>query len=363
MFEHRIDNGQQFSHTGNQSNFGSLTRITQSFVERADDRITSAGNQGSHVKCGPYGGSTSPDRATASEGTTVAIQWGDANQGGNLLTVEFSEFGQLRQQGTANDGADSRYRLEQVLVLTPDRTLTDSLIEVMVGSFEFFFQPADVNLDASSQSFGGTGEAVCFGHDHLGDLSPTSNQCTQFQGDLIGQGTNRWPYGLGETGKDPSIDAIGLGQLPSGFGEISDLSRVDYDHRKLRTGQSPHDLPFKTAGGFHNDQRGTDLCEPFDQRFNSCSIVRHALSFIRRSDCHIQACFGDVNTNKISSNFQNSVLHYFWLPPTQLNLANDAGLMTQATVRAFREAERDDPCSPTASYDLGVTDLSRPVSY
>jgi hypothetical protein len=37
--------------------------------------------------------------------------------------------------------------------------------------------------------------------------------------------------------------------------------------------------------------------------------------------------------------------------------------LAQATVRAFGKPERDDPCSPTVSCDLGVDDLSRPVSY
>src|SRR6185437_6439873 len=218
MFKHRIDDGEEFPHAGHQSDFGSLSRIAEPFVERANDRITSASDQGRHIKSGPYGSATAPNRAATSEGAAVAIERRHSDQRGDLFAVEFAEFGKLGEQRPAHYGPNARNGLEQVLAFTPDRTLANALIEVLIGSLKFFFEPADVGADALSQSFWSTAEPVGFGHNHLGDLPSSGNARAQFHSDLIGQGTNRWTDCFGETSQDPSIDAICLGQLSSRFG-------------------------------------------------------------------------------------------------------------------------------------------------
>jgi hypothetical protein len=71
MFDHRIENRQQLSHAGDQGNLWSFACVTQPFVESSDPRITSAGNQGSHVERCPYVGSATPDSSTTSQATTI----------------------------------------------------------------------------------------------------------------------------------------------------------------------------------------------------------------------------------------------------------------------------------------------------
>ena len=97
-------------------------------------------------------------------------------------------------------------------------------------------------------------ESVVLGHNHFGDLSPASNKCAQLQGDLIGQGTHSRTHPFGEAGQYHSIDVIGLGQLTRGFGEISDLTRIDHHHRQFGTGQCPSHPTLHTTGGFQHDQ-------------------------------------------------------------------------------------------------------------
>ena len=59
---------------------------------------------------------------------------------------------------------------------------------------------------------------------------------------------HRWPDGFSETGQDHSVDTVSLRQLSGGFGEVSDLARINRDNGKLGTGQSTHDVTFETAG-------------------------------------------------------------------------------------------------------------------
>ena len=125
----------------------SLPCSAQAFVKDPHHRIASAGYQGSHVKCGAYGGPTAPDNSTAFECAAVAIERGDTDQGRDLLSIECSEFGQLSQQCAANDRADTGNAFKQILIGLPDRALADALIQVMIGSLELFFEPVDVSVD------------------------------------------------------------------------------------------------------------------------------------------------------------------------------------------------------------------------
>jgi hypothetical protein len=76
----------------------------------------------------------------------------------------------------------------------------------------------------------------------------------------------------------------------------------------------------------------------------------------------IESRFGHVDTDKDRGNFQNSILLAFSFLQHSSTLRMMRALITQATVRALGRPGRDDPCSRSASNDLGVNDLSRPVS-
>src|SRR6185437_10193397 len=127
---------------------------------------------------------------TASQSPAVTIERSDADQGGNLFAIEFSEFWQLSNKTATNNRTNAGHSSEQVLVFLPDWTVTDALVEIFVGPTQFRFQPADVSVDAFFHRFGNSAEPVVLGHNHFGDLSPAGNQCAQLQGDLIGQGTH-----------------------------------------------------------------------------------------------------------------------------------------------------------------------------
>src|SRR5512143_201235 len=344
MFNHRVQNRQQFSHASNQSDLCWFTRLAQPCVESFDDGITSAGGQGSHVERCPHAGTTAPDATTASERTAIAIERGDSHQGSNLFTVELAEFREISDQRAAGHRADTWSALKQVLFLLPNRALTDSLVQVLIDSLQFRLQPADVSVDTFFDAFGGTIEAVMLSTNHLNDLPPASNQRAQFQANLIGQRPDCGTYSFSEAGQYPGIDGIGLGQLSGGFGEVSNLARVNNHHRQFRTGQSTSDLAFDSAGGFQHDQGRLHLSQPFDQHLDTRFIVGKRVALSQRPHSHIQTRLGHVNTNKDTANFQNSFLLDFSFLQPGSTLRMMRALLTQATVRAFGEAERNDPC-------------------
>jgi hypothetical protein len=106
-----------------------------------------------------------------------------------------------------------------------------------------------------------------------------------------------------------------------------------------------------------------DFTQPFDQGLDSGLVVRNRFSLARGTYSDVELGFGDIDTDKDRSNFQSFVLLDFYLLQLSSTLRKMRAWIAQATVRAFREAGRDDPCSSTVSYDQGTNGLSHPVSY
>jgi hypothetical protein len=154
MFDHRIDNREQFSHTSDQYHLWFFTGATESGAKGSQDRVMSACNQGGHVETGSRGRSTPPDGAAAFKLATVPIERGDSDQSRDLFAVELSQLGQLGKQGTANDRTNPGDTSEQVFVLLPDRALTDALVQIFIGAIQFRFQPPHVSVNAFAHPLG-----------------------------------------------------------------------------------------------------------------------------------------------------------------------------------------------------------------
>jgi len=227
MFDHRVQNREQFAHTSDQGDLRSFTRIAQPFVESSDHRVTSAGDQGGHVEYRSNSSPTAPDATTASESAAVTIERRDTDQSSNLFTVEVPKFRQFGNQTATNDRTDAGHTPEKIFVLTPDRALSDGLVEVFVSPNRLCFQPADMSVDSLSHILGSSTEPVSFGHNHLSKLAPAGNQRSQFQSHLVRQGAHSRAHSLTEAGQNHGIDGIGLSQLPGRFGEVSNLPRID----------------------------------------------------------------------------------------------------------------------------------------
>ena len=362
MFDHRIKNREQLAHTSDQSDFENFALGPQTFIEVPNHGVASGGDQRSHVESTAHRGSATPNGAPTFKRAAVAIERREAGQSGDLFAIEFSELGQLSEQGMASDWTDTGDTEEQIFVLFPDRAMLDASVKVFVGALQFLFQPAKVSVDAFSHSLGGRSQPVSLGPDHLDDLSSASGERSELQGHRVRQGTQRRAHRFSEASQHIGIDTVGLGQLSGGFSEVPDLARVDNDDRQLGTSQSMGHWAFQPTCGLQHDQCGLDFSQPFDQILDAGLVVSDRFSLARRTYSDIESRFGHIDTDKNRSDFQNSILLNFSFLQLSSTLRKMRAWLALATVRAFREPGRDDPCSPTVSCDLGVNDLSRPVS-
>jgi len=348
-------------HASDQSNFGSFAFSFESFVEVTNDGVKSSRNQGGHIQSATYRSSATPDGATAFKSSAVTGEGSHADQSRDLFAAEGAEFWELSEQGAAADRPNAGSGAQNFLVVFPDRVFLDKTVEVSISIIEFLFQKGDMSGDTFFDRLTGRGQVIFLSDDHVDDLSSACDPLSEFQSELVGQRARLRANRFSVVGQDRGIDAIGLGQLSSGLGEVSDLAWVNHGHRDLGANQSRHDLTFKTTGGFQDDQAWLKFLQVLDQGLDAGFIVSHRQGLGDRAYSDIELCFADVDTDKDEGSFQRTILldDFCLLQPCSA-LRDMRAWITQATVRAFGEQEWDDPRYRTVSYDRGAHGLSHP---
>src|SRR5262245_55580706 len=203
MFDHRINNREQFSHTSDQHHLWFFTGAAESGVKGTYNRVMSACDQGRHVETSPRGRSTSPDGAATFKLATVPVERGDSDQSRDLFAIELSQLGQLGKQGTANDGTNPGDTSKQVFVLLPDRALTNTLVQIFISAIQFRFQPPNVSVYSFVHALGSSTRPISFRHQHLDDLAAPGAERFKLLAGLIRQRAHRRTYGFSKAGQAP----------------------------------------------------------------------------------------------------------------------------------------------------------------
>lgn len=93
--EHRIEDGKQFPHAGDDRYFAWFPLFLKSPVEAVHDLVVAAnGRQRSHVEHLPDFGSSTPDSPGTSVVAAVPIEWRHPHQCCNLLAVQEAQLWQ-----------------------------------------------------------------------------------------------------------------------------------------------------------------------------------------------------------------------------------------------------------------------------
>jgi hypothetical protein len=155
-----------------------------------------------------------------------------------------------------------------------------------------------MGLDVRLEPYGRPPETVLFGWAHGHELPPPRQQRTEFVGLDIRQGAAGRTDGLGKMGQRPRIEGSRLRQLPSGFGKISGLARIDHRDGQLGSGQRGDHGSLVSPSGFKHNEGGLDGLESRDKGGDPFIIVRHGPALTRGAEGYIELGFGHINTNK-----------------------------------------------------------------
>lgn len=73
-----------------------------------------------------------PDHSLSAQGAAVPGQRRNADQRGDLLAVECTQFGKIGQESATDDGTDAGNAAQEIFPGAPHRALLDGLIQVGV---------------------------------------------------------------------------------------------------------------------------------------------------------------------------------------------------------------------------------------
>ena len=176
LFAQGIAEDQQLAQTGREGDLGPLPRRHQPPIEGADGRIGARGGEGRHIKHRADGGAAAPDAAAAAPGPAVAIERGDADEGGNLPLREGSEFGELRRQGRAGNGTDPRDAAEPGSAGAQAGIGLQLNGDLCVESGQAVAQPRQVGVHVGAEEGRGQGAPLLLGDPVGEELAPAGDQ-------------------------------------------------------------------------------------------------------------------------------------------------------------------------------------------
>src|SRR5947207_6103801 len=122
--------------------------LSEAIGEGLNDGITSSGGDGSHVKHGADGFAAAADGAFAFHGATVPIEGSQADQRGDLLTVELANLRYIGHDGGGGDAAQSGNRLDELSLVAPFIIGLHERLDDLLDAADFGFERVDHGLDA-----------------------------------------------------------------------------------------------------------------------------------------------------------------------------------------------------------------------
>ena len=115
--DHGVEDEEEFSHAGDECDHFALACGDEAFVERADDGVASCSDEGGHVQGVADGDASAAGGSFAAHESGVAVDGRHADELGDLLAVESSEFGEFGDEDGRGGRADAWRGAEEFLPL------------------------------------------------------------------------------------------------------------------------------------------------------------------------------------------------------------------------------------------------------
>jgi len=272
--------------------------LSKPVSESLDDRIATFGCQGRHVEDGAYRFSSTADGSFSLVGATIPIEGSQSNQGGDLLPIELSEFGDLCDEGGGGDASESRDGLNELRFLSPVVIGFDEGFDGGFDLVDLTVEESQDGLDAFPDAFGSNDlESVGLHGPEVDELSASGDELLDFSlffRSFVGR--SRLDL-LGEEGQDAGIDAVGLGKQAESLGEISRPFGIDHGHVIPLIEQVGDELSLITACGFQNDAAGSWVREQLFKLPMTGGVIRQSVFLTGGKEVEVERGLGDVDSD------------------------------------------------------------------
>ena len=299
VFEHGIEDDEEFPHGGDHGDFESLSFGAESLVEVSDGGVLGDGREASHVESGAYGSASALDAANAFGFSAIVVEGSQSDESSDLLAIEMSQFGHLGDESGSGESADAWCGIEQLGALFPVLIVVDGLENEFLDGIDFLLQEMDDLLAGASNDFDlGHGQAVGLGDTEFDELSSPGGELSQFLVFDRGISTFGELDIAGKAGNDACVEAVGLGEEAMTFGEVADLSRIDNEGEMAFGDQLGIERTFVATGSFHDEATGARGGKLLQELLEAFRRVGQREGWGIRKKVDIELVFGDVDSDE-----------------------------------------------------------------
>ena len=228
---------------------------------------------------------------------TISVQGSDADKGGDLLTVEGTEFGKGAYEGEGGHGAYTGDIHEEVELALPEGVGVNEVVNLLVQVIEFLGEEVDVFVEAGKKRIEGTIEAQGLGGSHVDELLSAGEEGLEMGSLRVWEGAGVGSEGEGEAGDGVGVDGISLGEPTDGASEVPDPPGVHYCSRYLMKATLQSQGPLEAAGGLHDDEGDIEVLGQLKDLTDTLRVVWEAGGLVLGEDVKIEELTTDVDTH------------------------------------------------------------------
>lgn len=301
LSEHRVQDSQQLTHTGNQRHLFDLSGCKKTYVKGFDHRIKPGCHKRSHVKRRSNSGPTTKNSSSTSHGSGVPVYRCHTHKCTDFTSREIAQLRHFRQQCCGSHGANTLNAAQSLSKLF--KVVLDVVVHIVIGPRKLIFQCFDDGINAFP-ALGMRGmQPVTLSHQHRNQLASAYHHRSKNLPFCIRQLPDKaFPLrvtinDLCHLRKHPGINTVSLCQISHGPGKVTSLPGIDHSDFKTVCLERAGYCSFKATSGLHQNQRNRAFSQFSSNGIKTIRVITYS-ELRKLTGCsYVQCCFGNINSH------------------------------------------------------------------
>jgi len=289
---------EEFAHDGDEGDFVGFTGGTQALINGLEDGVAARGSECSHVQRVSHLAASATDGAGSSERTAVAIKRGQSSQGRDFIFGQRPEFRHGSQQGRSGKGAHTLDLDEPGNFGAQVRVAFDYLGDAHQELLNLAVEMAHMQLQLGQRlGTGGLPQSDALADAIFDQLGAPGDEIVEQGHAWIGLGGGCGPHPLAVVCEQQGIDAVGLGELAAGSGEVTRQTWIDHTDGNLGMVKRGGERLVVRPGGFADDvNRPRTAGSELDQGSITSRAIGDGVGNGEMGTTQIDGGLGDIGT-------------------------------------------------------------------